>query len=110
MELDLIGQFSQYGLLGLILALVLWIAVQLWRDLKLSWEARINETKHLAKVIESSNHTYATIAGAMEQRARATEAVADAQLATARALEANAEVLRRLEVSVVELKAGRKQT
>lgn len=96
MELELLKQVSQFGLLGIILALVWWIALRLWGDLKLSWEARIVENKQLVSVIEATNSTYLALASATENRARANEAMSQAQQATSHAVEAQTKALERV--------------
>ena len=94
-QLGVLGALGEYGLPGAILALVSWIAIQLWRDLKGSWEARLVETQQIVRIIEQTNASYAALAAATAERARASEAVAAAQLATAGALERQVEALRR---------------
>ena len=96
MEFELLKQISQFGLLGITLALVAWVSLHLWRDLKLSWEARLTENKHLICVVEATNSTYSALAAATENRAKAQEAVAVAQQATAKALETQLSALHRL--------------
>lgn len=103
MEIELLGQLGQYGLLGVILALVGWIAMQLWKDLKSSWEIRITDNKQLVQVMEASNSTYSSLAAATESRAKATEAVSEAQLATARVLQSQVEVLKKVEENQREI-------
>jgi cellobiose-specific phosphotransferase system component IIA len=96
LELELLKQVSQFGLLGIILALVWWIALRLWGDLKVSWEARIVENKHLVSVIEATNSTYMVLASATENRAKANEAMSQAQQATSKALEAQTKAFERV--------------
>lgn len=103
MELELVKQLSQYGLLGLVAAVAVWGVYLLWRDLKLSWEQRIIDNHQLVQVIETTNHSYTALAASTESRARATEAVARAQEATAAALQGQINILRKLEEQQSEL-------
>lgn len=93
---EFIKQLSQYGLLGVVLAIVAWAVFYLWKDLRSSWEARIIDNKHLVEVVEATNKTYLVLAQSIEHRAKAIEMIADAQTATAAALERHTELLRKV--------------
>lgn len=95
MELAIIEQVSQFGLLGMISALVWWIAMQLWRDLKMSWQERITESKQLVSLTEMTNSSYVALAAATEKRAASNEAMSQAQEATSKALHSHTRALER---------------
>lgn len=83
----LAGQLAQYGLLGLLLAIVGWIAWSLLGQLRSSWEARIVDSAKMAQVIEANNTSLTAMALANENRAKAIDSLAQGQQAVATQVE-----------------------
>lgn len=103
MEMQLLGLLAEYGILGIILVGVIWVMAQLWKDLKASWDARLLESKQLLLAIENTNSTYAELAKANENRAKASEAIAQAQLAATQAIVQSIDMLKSVDRKQAEL-------
>jgi methyl-accepting chemotaxis protein len=99
------SQLLEWGVLGLA-CLVLGLTVRLlWQRYDQVQEARLNEQKvhqenrvsdlkSIVDVVNKSSATYEAMAHATADRTRATDAVASAQQATAKALERHADVIK----------------
>lgn len=110
MEMELVSKFTEYGLLGINLGLLCLITMYLWRDLRASWVARLEETKQIIRVIDTTNQTYATLASSIADRARATEALAETQAMAVKMMSNQIESIKQSQNNVlVELEKAERQ-
>jgi biopolymer transport protein ExbB/TolQ len=91
-EIPLLTELAKFGLLGLLLALVSWIAWNLKGELIKSWESRLVDAKAMMEVINAVRVTISEATQAAVERSRAQES-------SARATEHLAEELSRLRES-----------
>lgn len=84
--MELIPKFVEYGLLGLMLAVVCGLYLKEKKRVDDNWAARLAESQEMGKVLEQHSIALQASTIAQENRNRATESMARAQEATATAI------------------------